>query len=68
MIELAAGAFSRSAERSREAGRTFRADPERAAVDYRQMVEAERERPDGIDFVAIVTPNHLHLPIAVSAL
>jgi hypothetical protein len=52
MIEPVAGAFSRSAECSREAGRTFRADPERAAVDYRQMVEAERKRPDGIDLVA----------------
>ena len=34
----------------------------------RQMIEAERKRADGIDFVAIVTPNHLHLPIALAAL
>jgi predicted dehydrogenase len=32
------------------------------------MIEAERKRPDAIDFVAIVTPNHLHLPVAVAAL
>jgi predicted dehydrogenase len=67
-IELVAGAFSQSAERSREAGVTFRIDPARAYADYRQMIEAERKRPDGIDFVAIVTPNHLHLPIALAAL
>ncbi len=32
------------------------------------MIEAERKRADGIDFVAIVTPNHLHLPVALAAL
>ena len=32
------------------------------------MLEAERKRPDGIDFVAIVTPNHLHLPVALASL
>ena len=32
------------------------------------MFEAERERADGIDFVVIATPNHLHLPVAVAAL
>ena len=67
-IELVAGAFSQSAERSREAGVKFHVDPARAYADYRQMIEAERKRADGIDFVAIVTPNHLHLPIALAAL
>ena len=32
------------------------------------MFEAERKRPDGIDFVTIVTPNHLHLPVALAAM
>ena len=67
-IELVAGAFSQSAERSREAGVSFRIDPARAYADYRQMIEAERKRPDGIDFAAIVTPNDLHLPVALAAL
>lgn len=67
-IELVAGAFSRSAERSREAGTSYRIDPARAYADYRQMIEAERKRADGIDFVAIVTPNYLHLPVALAAL
>ena len=30
-------------------------------------MEAERHRTDPIDFVAIVTPNHLHLPVAAAA-
>ncbi|MGB7265996.1 MAG: Gfo/Idh/MocA family oxidoreductase [Terracidiphilus sp.] len=67
-IELVAGAFSQSAERSREAGVSFRIDPSRAYADYRQMIEAERKRTDGIDFVAIVTPNYVHLPVALAAL
>jgi predicted dehydrogenase len=67
-IELVAGAFSQSAERSREAGLKFHIDPARAYPDYRQMIEAERKRADGIDFVAIVTPNHLHLSVALAAL
>ena len=67
-IELVAGAFSQSAERSREAGVRFRIDPARAYADYREMIEAERKRADGIDFVAIVTPNHVHLPVALAAL
>ena len=67
-IELVAGAFSQSAERSRAAAATYRIDPERAYPDYRQMIEGEKKRADGIDFVAIVTPNHLHLPVAEAAL
>jgi predicted dehydrogenase len=67
-IELVAGAFSQSAGRSREAGVRYRIDPARAYPDYRQMIDAEGRRADGIDFVAIVTPNHLHLPVAVAAL
>ncbi len=67
-IELVAGAFSQSAERSREAGAHYKIDPARAYADYRQMIEAERKRADGIDFVAIVTPNHMHLPVALAVL
>jgi predicted dehydrogenase len=66
--ELAAGAFSQSPERSREAGVSFGIEPARAYADYREMVASERKRADGIDFVVIATPNHLHLPVAVAAL
>jgi predicted dehydrogenase len=67
-IELVAGAFSQSADRSREAGARFHIDLARAYSDYNRMIEAERRRGDGIDFVTIVTPNHLHLPVALAAL
>lgn len=67
-IELVAGAFSQSAERSRTAGQMYRIDPQRAYGDYREMMDAESKRADAIDFVAIVTPNHLHLPVGLAAL
>lgn len=67
-IELVAGAFSQSTERSKQAGEFFKIDPARAYADYREMIEKESKRADGIDFVAIVTPNHLHLPVALAAL
>ena len=67
-IELVAGSFSQSSERSRAAGESYKIDPSRAYASYQEMFEAERKRPDAIDFVAIVTPNHLHLPVAEAAL
>ena len=67
-IELVAGAFSQSHERSRDAASTYRIDPARAYANYQEMIAAELSRPDPIDFVAVVTPNHLHLPVAEAAL
>src|ERR1035437_834292 len=67
-IELVAGAFSQTAERSRAAGEAYRINRDRAYADYREMLAAEQKRPDPIDFITIVTPNHLHLPIALAAL
>ena len=67
-IELVAGAFSQDAARSRQAGVTYGISPDRAYTNYEEMMEQERKRQDAIDFVCIVTPNHLHLPIAAAAL
>lgn len=67
-IELVAGAFSQNAERSRQAGVTYGIEPDRAYASFEEMMEKESKRSDAIDFVCIVTPNHLHLPIAVAAM
>jgi predicted dehydrogenase len=67
-IEMVAGAFSQSPERSRAAGVSFRIDPARAYAGYEEMLALERARADAIDFVVIATPNHLHLPVAEAAL
>lgn len=67
-IRLVAGAFASTAEGSREAGRRFGIDESRAYPDYATLLREETRREDGIDFVAIVTPNHLHFPVAKAAL
>jgi predicted dehydrogenase len=64
--ELVAGALSSNAERARTAGRDWLLDPERCYADYTEMARAEAARADGIDAVAIVTPNHLHVPVALA--
>jgi hypothetical protein len=67
-IRFVAGAFSSDARRSREAGKRYGISAERAYVNYHEMFASERRRDDPIDFVAIVTPNYLHLPVARAAL
>lgn len=69
-IELVCGAFSSDAARARKfAGEVFLPE-ERCYGDYREMLQAEAALPVGerMDFVAIVTPNHLHFPVAKAAL
>ena len=67
-IKLVAGAFSSDPEKSKAAGRSYAIDDGRAYGSYQEMLSAESQRADRIDFVAIVTPNHLHLPVASAAL
>jgi predicted dehydrogenase len=62
--ELVAGAFSRDAERGRRSAAALHVAPDRAYVDFREMARAEAARPDGIDAIAIVTPNASHHAIA----
>ena len=58
--ELVAGALSSTPERSRRSGEALGLPRERIYDDYQAMAEAEAARPDGIEAVAIVTPNHMH--------
>ncbi|HEX8446920.1 MAG TPA: Gfo/Idh/MocA family oxidoreductase [Sphingomonas sp.] len=67
-MTLVAGAFSSDPDRSRLGGERYGIDPARAYPDHATMLAAERARDDGIDLVAIVTPNHLHFPAAMAAL
>ena len=57
---LVAGAFSSEAARSQAFGRSLGLDETRCYGDWREMARREAARPDPIDAVAIVTPNHLH--------
>jgi predicted dehydrogenase len=63
-MELVAGSFSSSPEKSLERGREWGLDPGRIYDSFGQMAEREAELADGIDLVSIVTPNHLHYPVA----
>ena len=62
--EFVAGALSSNAARSKASGEELGLAPDRIYTDYRDMAKAESQRNDGIDAVAIVTPNNLHVPIA----
>ncbi len=70
LIELVCGAFSSDPERSREMSRELFLPPARCYSSYVEMFAAERALPEGerMDFVSIVTPNHLHHPVARAAL
>ena len=69
-VELVAGAFSASPARSRRKGRELGLDRSRTYASYGDMVEREARRPAGdrIDFVSIVTPNHVHFEAAKACL
>jgi predicted dehydrogenase len=58
--ELVAGALSATPEKARRSGEALGLTPERVYPDYEAMAKAEAARPDGIEAVAIVTPNHVH--------
>ena len=62
--ELVAGALSSDPENARLSGLDIGIVQERAYSDYLEMAEAEAKRPDGIEAVVVVTPNHLHVPVS----
>ncbi|MEM9795379.1 MAG: Gfo/Idh/MocA family oxidoreductase [Pseudomonadota bacterium] len=59
-FDLLAGALSSTPERARASGAEIGLDAARCYDDFETMAEAEAARADGIEAVAIVTPNHLH--------
>lgn len=69
-IELVCGAFSRDAENCRQTGQSLGLNPARCYDNYQDMMTAEAALPanERMDFVVIVTPNHVHFPVAKAAL
>jgi len=61
-IELVCGAFSSDAEKSKQQGEVLHLSQQRIYGSYKEMIrrEAELSQIDRMDFVSIVTPNHLH--------
>ncbi len=66
--ELVAGALSSTPEKSRRSGRALGLPEDRVYDDYETMAKAESQRSDGIEAVAIVTPNHVHAGPAIAFL
>ncbi len=59
-FDLVAGALSSDAKRAAASAAELGIAPDRSYADFRDMAKAEAARADGIDAVAIVTPNHMH--------
>lgn len=70
MIELVCGSFSSDAEKSKQAGKDLFLSPNRVYATYNEMIKEESKLSEDkkMDFVSIVTPNHLHFEPAKLAL
>lgn len=69
-IDLVCGAFSSNPERSKQTGKQLHLPDNRVYGSFEEMFKKEKELPEGerMDFVSIVTPNHVHFPPAKMAL
>ena len=62
--ELVAGALSASPDKAIRSAEALGLPSDRCYPDFRTMAQVEAARIDGIEAVAIVTPNHMHAPVA----
>jgi predicted dehydrogenase len=67
-FEVVAGVLSRDPERSRAAAAAIGIAPDRAYPGHAELIAGEAARADGIDVLAIMTPNGLHHAAAAGAL
>jgi predicted dehydrogenase len=65
-IELVCGAFSSNPEKSKATGKALYLPEDRVYGSYQEMILKEKELPLGerMDFVSVVTPNHVHFEAA----
>lgn len=62
--EFVAGALSADPAKAFASGKELGLSADRIYSDFKKMAKAEAARADGIEAVAIVTPNHMHAPVA----
>ena len=67
-FELVAGCFSATPEKSLASGADLGLPENRVYASFSDMAAREARRKDGIQAVAIVTPNHMHAPVAMQFL
>jgi predicted dehydrogenase len=65
-VEFVAGALSSNREKALSSGKVLGLADERNYASWERMLEDELSLPEKerIDFVSIVTPNHMHHPVA----
>lgn len=70
LIELVCGCFSSNPEKSAQTGKELCLPENRIYTSYQQMIEKEAQLPEGerMDFISIVTPNHVHYAPAAMAM
>ena len=68
LFTLVAGAFDIKPERAKEFGSNIGVAPERCYADYKEMLEKEAMRDDGIEVVSIATPNAFHYEMCKASL
>lgn len=66
--QLVAGALSSKPELAKVSAADLHIAEDRAYGSFEEMIAAEKQRPDGIQAIVIVTPNHMHFPVAKAAL
>ncbi len=67
-FEIVAGVLSSNPERARKAGLDLGLAVDRVYTDVIDMLDAEKQREDGVDAVAIMTPNDSHFTYSMAAL
>lgn len=67
-FELVAGALSANPENAKLSAADLHIAADRAYTSYEEMLRVEKARADGIQAVVIVTPNHMHFPVAKACL
>jgi predicted dehydrogenase len=69
-MELVSGCFSTDPKKTKQSAEELFLAPGRAYSSFGEMAEREAELPENerIDFVSIVTPNHMHAPVAMAFL
>lgn len=62
MIDLVCGAFSSTAEKSKESAKVLGIKEDRAYANFEEMIQREQQLPEAekMDIVAVVTPNYMH--------
>jgi len=63
-FELVAGALSSTPEKARRSGQALGLSDDRIYDDFLSMAKREARLKGGIEAVAVVTPNHMHYPVA----